>query len=92
MVKYKEVTRMMKELEIMERNIWNEAKKLAQESHKRYCRNIHERLYLYINNKELKIAPDSTWKLAESESIPRHYTVDGLMKWFHERLRRLPIL
>ena len=86
---------MMKELEQIERKVFEESKRLARESYETYSEDIHERLYLYINNKELKIANGmftSEWELAESQSIPRNCTRDSLIPWFVERIRRLPIL
>lgn len=84
----------MTKLEQIEQGIWREASRLALESYHAYCMNIHERLYLYSKNKELKVAADTPpgWQLAESETIPRNYTVAALVQWFNKRLRRLPIL
>lgn len=86
---------MNKQLEEIERRVWEESKRLAQESYNTYCQDIHERLYLYINGKELTIANGmftTQWKLAASESIPRNCTVNSLIPWFTERIKRLPIL
>lgn len=77
-------------------------RQLAEESFRKYTRNIYTGLYLCgregtVNGAtcwtELFVSGSSVdgGQVVVGELVPRNYTTDQLVEWFHERLKREPL-
>ncbi len=75
------------------------ARTAAENAHRLYCRDIHELVYLFFRPSTAesfgKIQAEHTglgWNRVTPEPIPRDRTIDGLQRWIHNQLQRLPLL
>ena len=82
--------------------LYAECRQLAESAFKQYTRYIYTGLYLcgregVVNGAtcwtELFVSGNSVdgGKVVVVELVPRNYTTDQLVEWFHERLKREPL-